>query len=451
MVNAALSILMADISGGVVGFVISTVAIVIFGEIIPQAACSRYALYIGARTVRLVRILMALLAVAAFPISLVLDYALGPEFGNMYNNLELKKLIALHKEDERAEMDDRTAKVLEGALNFHDQSVEAMMTPWSQVFKLDITARLNFDTLMSIFKKGHSRIPVVQEVNGQEQVAGLLIVKDLILIDPEDEIPVSTLLEVFDHEPLRTWTDVPLAAQLSDFQKGLSHLAIVVSVDNEKQTDPVYQIQGIITLEDIIEVILQENIVDETDVFVSMRSKAKINRSFDFDKLALFDTRKRAKGVMFSAEANAVYHHLVKSVKVLTPGGRLVRELGFKNLLSSIIVLDVKVDGRKALKPVDDGGLLLYEHGKATEYFSLILEGRVEVLAGRDGFRSELARWSMFGAGVLENCSNACSKKQPYLDFVPDFTCKVLADSRILRISKDMFIACINGKYDKLI
>ena len=40
-VNAYLSILMAEITSGLAGFLISTAVIVIFGEIIPQASCSR--------------------------------------------------------------------------------------------------------------------------------------------------------------------------------------------------------------------------------------------------------------------------------------------------------------------------------------------------------------------------------------------------------------------------
>ena len=51
----------------------------------------------------------------------------------------------------------------------------------------------------------------------------------------------------------------------------------------------------------------------QTDVFVSTRSKAKINRKFDFDKLALFDYRKHMKGVMLHTEAIAVYHHLINT------------------------------------------------------------------------------------------------------------------------------------------
>lgn len=43
-VNALLSILLADIAGGLIGFLVSTAVITIFGEIVPQSTCSRYAL-----------------------------------------------------------------------------------------------------------------------------------------------------------------------------------------------------------------------------------------------------------------------------------------------------------------------------------------------------------------------------------------------------------------------
>merc|ERR1719440_119997 len=40
-VNSLLSVLMAEISSGIIGFLVSTALIVTFGEILPQAACSR--------------------------------------------------------------------------------------------------------------------------------------------------------------------------------------------------------------------------------------------------------------------------------------------------------------------------------------------------------------------------------------------------------------------------
>ena len=43
------SILMADLSGGLIGFLLTTVLVVVFGEIVPQAFCARYGLAIGAK------------------------------------------------------------------------------------------------------------------------------------------------------------------------------------------------------------------------------------------------------------------------------------------------------------------------------------------------------------------------------------------------------------------
>ena len=92
-VNAELSILLADKTTGTIGFVVSTALIVVFGEIIPQALCSRYALEIGAKTVWIVWPLMFAMAAVAWPISFILDYILGEELGTMYSNKELSKLV----------------------------------------------------------------------------------------------------------------------------------------------------------------------------------------------------------------------------------------------------------------------------------------------------------------------------------------------------------------------
>ncbi len=51
------------------------------------------------------------------------------------------------------------------------------------------------------------------------------------------------------------------------FKKGASHLAVVIKVLDEGEGDRVYEAVGILTLEDIIEEIIQSEIVDETDVY----------------------------------------------------------------------------------------------------------------------------------------------------------------------------------------
>tara|TARA_B110000305_G_C19310498_1_gene573731 strand:- start:403 stop:984 length:582 start_codon:yes stop_codon:yes gene_type:complete len=90
-VNALLSILMADLTSGTTGFLMSTGVIVVFGEIIPQAACSRYALAVGAKAVPIVRVIRALFFVLAKPLALGLDYFLGKEIGTYYDKEEVSE------------------------------------------------------------------------------------------------------------------------------------------------------------------------------------------------------------------------------------------------------------------------------------------------------------------------------------------------------------------------
>jgi metal transporter CNNM len=91
-VNALLSILMANLTSGLVGFLLSTIIIVIFGEIVPQASCSRYPLQIGAFSVPLVKVFLVLLCVVTYPLASILDWALGQELGTIYTT---DRLIAL--------------------------------------------------------------------------------------------------------------------------------------------------------------------------------------------------------------------------------------------------------------------------------------------------------------------------------------------------------------------
>ncbi|KAG8234777.1 hypothetical protein J437_LFUL006609 [Ladona fulva] len=93
LVNSTLTILMDDLTSGLVAVIFSTLAIVIFGEIIPQAICSRHGLAVGAKTVYITKLFMVLTFPLSFPISKILDRLLGKEIGNVYNRERLKELV----------------------------------------------------------------------------------------------------------------------------------------------------------------------------------------------------------------------------------------------------------------------------------------------------------------------------------------------------------------------
>ena len=84
-VNASIAIILNSIASGVMAGFIATGAIVIFGEIIPQAAFSRYALAVGAKTAWLVKIFIFILYPICWPLAWMLDKILGEEITTVYS------------------------------------------------------------------------------------------------------------------------------------------------------------------------------------------------------------------------------------------------------------------------------------------------------------------------------------------------------------------------------
>ncbi len=77
LVNTTTTILLDTLISGILAVIGATLAIVIFGEIIPQAVCSRHGLKIGAKTIILTYIFMVITSPVAFPLSKLLDFILG--------------------------------------------------------------------------------------------------------------------------------------------------------------------------------------------------------------------------------------------------------------------------------------------------------------------------------------------------------------------------------------
>lgn len=77
MVNSAFSLLLSEVTDGFTSFIISTLIITIFGEIIPQSICSKHGLAIGGFFAPLIYVLKFLLYLFAKPTSLLLDHFVG--------------------------------------------------------------------------------------------------------------------------------------------------------------------------------------------------------------------------------------------------------------------------------------------------------------------------------------------------------------------------------------
>lgn len=548
MVNALIAILMADLTDGLVGLAVSTLSIVVCGEIVPQAACSRHGLYIGANTVWIVKIFIVLMYIVAWPISLALDYVLGRDIGQVFSANELNKLIRIHVENPDAQEESGLNKddgnLLTGALEYKDKRVRDVMTELDKVFMVESSTRLTFQVLMDIYKSGFTRIPVY-EIDRQN-IVGMLFTKDLILIDPDDEVEIAAVISFHGNREggfvRGVADDTSLDKVFREFKSSYLHLLVAygevgadgkpvkrlestpengsehsggggrnyygaggggdedVSVSGKHISDYTSEayslsgnrrvITGVITLEDVLEAVIKDEIVDETDNYVDVNNaltsvRGRGPRVADpTNFLTLFEHKIRDQAKLSESETNAIVAFLslnVAEFKKLARFGGVLRKLIVASSVEEIEEEEGDANSKYLGTPsVDAGddhgnegtpkaqrhinfshqhshsdtpsrsnsmtrrgssgqidfldddrhsndglGDPIYRKNESSEFFTLILQGKVVVHAGSDDFESELGPWCYIGQKALTT--------DP---FVPDFRACPQGAVRLLRIRR---------------
>ena len=524
---ALIAILMADLTDGLEGLALSTLSIVILGEIVPQAACSRYGLYIGANTVWLVKIFIVIMYFVAWPISLILDIILGRDIGQVYSASELHKLIRIHVENPDAQEESGLNKddgnLLTGALEYKDKTVADVMTTLEKVFMLESQTRLTFQVLMEIYKSGFTRIPIY-EVDRQN-IVGILFTKDLILVDPDDGVEIAAVISFHGNREggfvrgvpddtsldkvfrefkssylhlLIAYGEIPYSVQSRIAIEGSNSKAQIVAFRTEQHisdyttahslTGNRRVVTGIITLEDVLEAVIKDEIVDETDNFIDVnktetlvRGRGVNHRPDPTNFLTLFEHKIRGQTKLSDAETAAITSFLSLNVGEFKKLARLSRVLNKLIVASQVEELNtfgdigernkgssqsIRAGSRGSDNPAnrielsgrepnhvsrtmpsgsgefesiedfdsDDCAGLIYRKGHQCDYFVLILQGRVRVHAGADCFESELGPWCYIGQKALSTNT-----------FIPDFRAVPSGHCRLLFIHRGDYNAALRA------
>ncbi|KAI0562847.1 Cyclin M transmembrane [Gracilaria domingensis] len=365
--------------------------------------------------------------------------------------------------------------MLGGAFDFSQKTVCEVMTPLNDVFMLEASLSLNFEVMLLVFQSGHSRIPVYDR--SRHNIIGVLFAKDLILLDPEDSVPIKTVLLFFGRTVLLVFFDTTLNKMLNIFRQGGGHMAIVQRKEEGSQHDP--DTIGIVTLEDLIEEIIGKDIVDETDVYTDNKSKQRVKRvrSIHPEVLKMFDSKHdeellSEKEVLVVASylsnntdefaGNIIDTNVLRQVLAEIPIVKYTSEdqsmsrstiLGNTGLATTAAALSgdlvvgksgdaipggaapdiasldassqVVVTGRSHVVP----DATIYTRGVPTKNAFLIINGRLEISAGNDGFKSEAGPWTFLGIRALTDDI-----------YAPDFTARVIErPARLLRISRKLY------------
>ncbi|TYB97553.1 HlyC/CorC family transporter [Micromonospora sp. WP24] len=138
--------------------------------------------------------------------------------------------------------------IIAGAVEIADRRLRAVLVPRLQVFCLDSGTTAEAARLV-LAASGHSRAPVVRH-GGLDDAVGVIHLRDLV------GVPDHRPVDEFVRPPMLLPDSLPVVDALRQFKAERQHIALVV--------DERGAVDGIVTLEDILEEIVGE-IYDETD------------------------------------------------------------------------------------------------------------------------------------------------------------------------------------------
>ncbi|XP_063899219.1 unextended protein [Helicoverpa armigera] len=448
-VNSTFTVILDDLTSGLVAVIGSTLAIVFIAEITPQAICARHGLLIGAKSIWIMKIVMGICAPLAWPTSKLLDYFLGEEIGTHYNRERLKELVRVT--DHVNDLDKEEVNIISGALDLRKKKVSDVMTKLKDCFMLPVNSILDFETMSEIVKSGYSRIPVYEGSRGN--IITVLFIKDLAFVDPDDNTPLRTLCQYYQNPCNFVFEDVTLDVMLKQFKEGhKGHMAFVQRIE-EGDGDPVYETVGLVTLEDVIEEMIQAEIVDETDVISDNRTKKRLARPLNkFQDLAAFAGHHEHQRVHVSPQlVLATFQFLSTSVEPFRVDH--ISETVLRRLLKQDVIQHIKLRGDE---DKNDPKRYVFSEGKPVDYFVLILEGRVEVTVGRENLVFEAGPFTYFGVQALTQNVGLAEAPAPSTlgslqnlnmdsmlrhSFVPDYSVRAIAELYYLTIKRSMYLA----------
>ncbi|XP_053153878.1 metal transporter CNNM4-like isoform X1 [Hemicordylus capensis] len=478
LVNSSLTMLFDTLVGkNILAILASTFGIVLVGEIIPQAICSRHGLAVGAGTIQITRFVMIVTFPLSYPISKLLDYFLGQEMGTIYNREKLMEMLKLT--EPYNDLMKEELNIIQGALELRNKTVEHVMTPLQDCFLINSNAILDFNTMTEIMESGYTRIPIYEKE--RSNIIDMLYVKDLAFVDPDNCTPLKTITKFYNHPVHYVDHNTKLGEVLEEFKKGKSHLAIVQ--EQMEGDDSIHNVMGVVTLEDVIEEIINSEILDESDTYTDNRTKKRVTFSRKWDFSAFRDSDSDIKPKISPQLLLAALRFLSTEVIQFSP--TIISEKYLLRLLKhNDVICELKFNEEKSRHNY------LYQKNKPVDYFILILQGKVEVEACKENMKFENGPFSYFGVmaltsvvtessflGRLSNISrqsnisrltsgshyeyhdhiipafpsiistNQVIPSTSNFQYVPDFSVCALTDLLYVKITRDQYQNCVMASF----
>lgn len=238
---------------------IFTLAILIFSEIIPKTVGSSYwrSLALPASAI------ISMMIFISFPLVWILEH-LQRLISSNSNQISVSRedisaMVSVATEEEVIEKDEK--KMIQNLLKLDEVTAHEIMTP-SVVVEMvpgTMTIREFYDS-----ENTHSRILIYDEEN-DEYVTGYVLRQEVLEKMAEDKFD-STLDDII--RPIMTFGEEDSVADIWEkLLEKKEHISAIL--------DEYGSLRGIVTMEDVIETMLGQEIVDEKDEVVDMQEYAK--------------------------------------------------------------------------------------------------------------------------------------------------------------------------------
>lgn len=244
-----------------IGTGVLTLVILVFGEISPKTASTLYSEKISLKYAKLLYGFTAVMTPVIFVVRILSSGVLRLIHVNpdgkqgVMTEDELRTIVDVSHEDGVIESEER--KIINNVFDFGDSVARDVMIPRIDMTLAEVNA--TYEELIDIFREQmYTRIPIYEE--SSDNVIGLINMKDMLLIDREQEFSVRDILR----EPLYTYEYKKTAELMLEMRKTCNNVVIVL--------DEYGATAGMITLEDLLEEIVgeirDEYDADEEDAFV---------------------------------------------------------------------------------------------------------------------------------------------------------------------------------------
>ncbi|MEE4314904.1 MAG: hemolysin family protein [Desulfofustis sp.] len=238
-----------------------TLSILIFSEIIPKTIGVSYSFRLASYIALPLRLMVVVLKPIIILCRAITRLIPQDREDGMISAKELQTIAALSRQS--GHLEEVQERVISNIIDLKQKTVRQVMTPRTVTFSLEEEMTVNDAMQMLAQLTSHSRVPVYHEES--DNVTGIIMRKDVLLAAAQQKLD-SRLTEL--KRPVHFVAEsMPLNLVLIDFFEQRQHLFIVV--------DEYGSVTGVISMEDVLEEIVGEEIIDESDRTRDMRELAR--------------------------------------------------------------------------------------------------------------------------------------------------------------------------------